>query len=94
MSKSIITCYGLNVNAYHCYEVTASAKAYAEATASAHAVAVGRAVNACGCMTEAVADSIADTDLYLKLIAEAASAATAEVCVDGACPLLPRPWFV
>jgi hypothetical protein len=38
-------------------------------------------------MTEAVAETIASTDLYIKLVAEAASTSTAEVCLTGVPPL-------
>lgn len=84
ISKAIITCKSDDEDAYECATVTASAKAYAHATADAHAEAVAAAVNACGCMTEAVSESISSESVYIKLIAEAASTATATACIEGA----------
>jgi ApbE superfamily uncharacterized protein (UPF0280 family) len=83
MAKVMLKCSGTTESVYKCVSITATATAYAEATATAHATAVGNAVNACGCMTEAVAETLVSADKYLKLVAEAASTATAEVCVTG-----------
>lgn len=84
MAKVMLKCSGTLDSVYKCVSITASANAYAEATVSSHAAAVTNAVNACGCLTDAVAEAANSADLYVKLIAEAASTATAEVCVSGA----------
>lgn len=83
ISKAIVTCKSDDEDAYECATVTASADAYARATAQAHAEAVATAVKACGCMTESVSESISDESIYIKLIAEAASTATATACIEG-----------
>jgi ApbE superfamily uncharacterized protein (UPF0280 family) len=86
MAKVMLTCSGTTESVYKCVSITATANAYAEATASAHSTAVANAVNACGCLTEAVAMTIVSAEKYVKLVAEAASTATAEVCVTGKHP--------
>lgn len=83
ISKAIVTCKSDDEDAYECATVTASAEAYARATAQAHAEAVATAVNACGCMTESVSESISDESIYIQLIADAASTASATACIEG-----------
>ena len=95
MAKVQLKCFSFT-EAYACVSVTATAEAWAEATADAHASAVSSAVAGCGCLTDAVADSFSDASTYLKLVAKAASTATAAACLDGAhsppctCPTTPR----
>lgn len=89
ISKAIVTCKSDDEDAYECATVTASAEAYARATAQAHAEAVATAVNACGCMTESVSESISDESIYIRLIADAASTATATACIEGTRAALP-----
>lgn len=84
MAKVMLKCSGTSDDVYKCVTITATANAYAEATAVAHATAVSNAVNACGCLTDAVAEGMNSADQYVKLVAEAASTATAEVCITGA----------
>ena len=84
MAKVMLTCSGTTDSVYKCVSITATANAYAEATVDAHASAVANAVNACGCLTDAVSQGMNSADVYVKLVAEAASTATAEVCVTGA----------
>ena len=83
MAKVQLKCFSFT-EAYACVSVTATAEAWAEATADAHASAVSSAVAGCGCLTEAVTDSFSDASTYLKLVAKAASTATATACLDGA----------
>ena len=83
MAKVMLTCSGTTDSVYKCVSITATANAYAEATVEAHASAVANAVSACGCLTEAVSQGMNSADVYVKLVAEAASTATAEVCVTG-----------
>ena len=85
MAKVQLKCFSFT-EAYACVSVTATAEAWAEATADAHASAVSAAVAGCGCLTDAVAESYADSSLFLKLVANAASTATATVCLDGVHP--------
>ena len=92
MAKVMLKCSGTSDSVYKCVWITATANAYAEATATAHATAVSNAVNACGCLTQAVADGMNNADTYVKLVAEAASTATAEVCVTGALQLPTTLW--
>lgn len=82
-AKAMASCKSKDKNGYACISASASAFAWAESTVAAHAEAVASAVNACGCMTEAVAQSIGSADVYLKLVAEASSTATADVCIQG-----------
>lgn len=84
ISKAIVTCKSNDEDAYECATVTATAEAYAKATAKAHSEAVAAAVNSCGCMSDAVSESIASESVYIKLVAEAASTATATACIEGA----------
>eukprot|EP00892_Ulva_mutabilis_P001719 jgi/Ulvmu1/11548/UM078_0039.1 len=83
ISKAIITCKSDDEDAYECASVTATAEAYGRATAQAHAEAVAAAVNSCGCMSDAVSESISSESVYIKLVAEAASTATAHACIEG-----------
>lgn len=53
------------------------------ATLEAHATAVSQAVDACGCLTDTVAATIANADVYIELVAKASSSATASVCIEG-----------
>ena len=87
MASVQLKCFSFT-EAYACASLTATAEAWAEATAGAHASAVSSAVSGCGCLTDAVADSFSDASVYLKLVAEAASTATATVCLDGAHPMV------
>jgi hypothetical protein len=83
MASVMLKCSGTRDDVYKCVSITATANAYAEATAVAHATAVAEAVSSCGCLTETVAEGLNSADIYVKLVAEAASTATAEVCVSG-----------
>ena len=82
MAKVQLRCFSFT-EAYACVSVSATAEAWAEATADVHAQAVSAAVSGCGCLTESVTEAFADASLYIKLVAEAASTATAEACTGS-----------
>ena len=75
--------------------VTATIEAWAEAAASAHVHAVSSSAVvgcSCGCLTDAVADTFTDASVYVKMLAEVVSTATATACLDGSHALYtPQP---